>query len=167
MFLSSRCIGLALEWSCHGVPWFIFSGGWILGLLISNIGPPPREGTSGFIGDPYVAPLRSARNLYGWRAACLLFALILDVLIVGCLKFLVKRPRPEANYAEDMLLTVSIDDWSFPSGEDISSNLCYCGTNTGVNKCQVTTRKENAKDLVMIYFNERLQRDWWKEREAG
>ncbi|VDL14524.1 unnamed protein product [Hymenolepis diminuta] len=123
MFLSSRCIGLALEWSCHGVPWFIFSGGWILGLLISNIGPPPREGTSGFIGDPYVAPLRSARNLYGWRAACLLFALILDVLIVGCLKFLVKRPRPEANYAEDMLLTVSIDDWSFPSGHSSRAAL--------------------------------------------
>lgn len=113
MLPSPRCLGLALEWSCHGVPWFIFSGGWILGLLISSMAPPPSAGPA---SDPYVAP-RSARNLYGWRAACLLFALVLDVLVVGCLKFIVKRPRPEANYSSDMLLTVSIDDWSFPSGE--------------------------------------------------
>lgn len=116
MLPSPRFLGLVLEWSCHAVPWFIFSGGWILGLLISNMAPPPCDGPN-CAADPYVVSPRTARNLYGWRAACLLFVLILDVLVVGCLKFIVRRPRPEANYAGDMLLTVSIDDWSFPSGE--------------------------------------------------
>ncbi|KAH9280723.1 Phospholipid phosphatase 6 [Echinococcus granulosus] len=119
MLPSPRCLGLALEWSCHGVPWFIFSGGWILGLLISSMAPPPSASPA---SDPYVAP-RSTRNLYGWRAACLLFALVLDVLVVGCLKFIVKRPRPEANYSSDMLLTVSIDDWSFPSGHSSRAGM--------------------------------------------
>ncbi|VDD77144.1 unnamed protein product [Mesocestoides corti] len=117
---STRCLGLALEWSCHGVPWFIFSGGWIMGLLISNMAPPPSSRPL----DPYVAPsFTNSRNLYGWRAACLLFALILDVVVVGCIKFIVKRPRPEANYSSDMLLTVSIDDWSFPSGHSSRAGM--------------------------------------------
>ncbi|KAM7542211.1 hypothetical protein Aperf_G00000015195 [Anoplocephala perfoliata] len=122
MLPSLRFLGLVLEWSCHGVPWFIFSGGWILGLLISNMAPPPCGGYS-CSADPYVVSPRTARNLYGWRAACLLFALILDVLIVGCIKFIIRKPRPEANYAADMLLTVSIDDWSFPSGHSSRAGM--------------------------------------------
>ncbi len=46
-------------------------------------------------------------------------ALLLDVIVVGALKIIVRRPRPEKNYADDMRLTVSIDDWSFPSGETL------------------------------------------------
>ncbi|VDL88886.1 unnamed protein product [Schistocephalus solidus] len=110
MLPSARSIGLALEWSCHGLPWFIFSIIWLLGLFMSNFMPPP----SPQFYDPYITP--QPRNLHSWRAVCLFCALLFDVLVVGVLKFLVKRPRPENHQSSDMLLTVSIDDWSFPSG---------------------------------------------------
>ncbi|XP_054845086.1 polyisoprenoid diphosphate/phosphate phosphohydrolase PLPP6-like [Eublepharis macularius] len=45
----------------------------------------------------------------------LLFALVLDLILVGVLKGLVKRRRPTYNET-DMFITISVDKYSFPSG---------------------------------------------------
>nr|XP_056702597.1 polyisoprenoid diphosphate/phosphate phosphohydrolase PLPP6-like [Euleptes europaea] len=45
----------------------------------------------------------------------LLFALVLDLILVGVLKGLVRRKRPAYNKM-DMFATVSVDKYSFPSG---------------------------------------------------
>lgn len=45
----------------------------------------------------------------------LLFALILDLILVGVLKALVRRRRPSHNKM-DMFVTLSVDKYSFPSG---------------------------------------------------
>lgn len=45
----------------------------------------------------------------------LLFALLLDLLLVGLIKGLVRRRRPAHNQM-DMFFTVSVDKYSFPSG---------------------------------------------------
>lgn len=38
------------------------------------------------------------------------------LIIVGLIKGLVRRPRPEYNNNADFLLVVAVDKWSFPSG---------------------------------------------------
>ncbi|KAL5728241.1 hypothetical protein ACHQM5_001353 [Ranunculus cassubicifolius] len=54
-----------------------------------------------------------------------LFAgIILDLLLVGLIKFTIKRPRPV--YNKGMHLTVAVDHWSFPSGH--SSRVCFIGS---------------------------------------
>ena len=45
----------------------------------------------------------------------LLMALLIDLVIVGFLKTIVRRPRPAYN-VDDMFATVSVDRYSFPSG---------------------------------------------------
>lgn len=45
----------------------------------------------------------------------LFLALLIDLMIVGALKTLVRRPRPKVN-KQDMFATVSVDNFSFPSG---------------------------------------------------
>ena len=45
----------------------------------------------------------------------LLMALLVDLVIVGFLKTIVRRPRPAYN-VDDMFATVSVDKYSFPSG---------------------------------------------------
>ncbi|KAI6652731.1 hypothetical protein LOD99_4117 [Oopsacas minuta] len=59
-------------------------------------------------------------NVYRWgnaemRPNFFLIGLILDVIIVGLTKAIVRRPRPRDNI-EDMIATASIDRYSFPSG---------------------------------------------------
>lgn len=44
----------------------------------------------------------------------LLLGLIADIILVGSIKVIVRRPRPI--YNKDMTLVVSVDHWSFPSG---------------------------------------------------
>ncbi|KAF5935718.1 hypothetical protein HYC85_026847 [Camellia sinensis] len=53
--------------------------------------------------------------------ADLLIGGLLDLLFVGLIKHLVRRPRPV--YNKDMFLTFSVDHWSFPSGH--SSRVCF------------------------------------------
>ncbi|XP_076826043.1 polyisoprenoid diphosphate/phosphate phosphohydrolase PLPP6-like [Clavelina lepadiformis] len=45
----------------------------------------------------------------------LLFALIIDLIVIGVLKASFRRPRPVYNKG-DMFVTVSVDKFSFPSG---------------------------------------------------
>eukprot|EP00112_Aurelia_sp_Birch-Aquarium-sp1_P003816 Seg1430.8 transcript_id=Seg1430.8/GoldUCD/mRNA.D3Y31 product="Phospholipid phosphatase 6" protein_id=Seg1430.8/GoldUCD/D3Y31 len=47
--------------------------------------------------------------------ANLFVALIFDLIVVGTLKFLAQRQRPSYNQ-DDMFATVSVDNYSFPSG---------------------------------------------------
>lgn len=53
--------------------------------------------------------------LYEKRKISFVFvvALIIDLVIVGALKLAVRRPRPKEH---DMVLTISLDEFSFPSG---------------------------------------------------
>lgn len=51
----------------------------------------------------------------------LLIGSLLDLLLVGVIKYIVRRPRPL--YNKGMHLTVAVDHWSFPSGH--SSRVCF------------------------------------------
>lgn len=77
-----------LEYSGHGIPWLIFT----------------------------VYMICQSSKKKSWIFFCnLLMALIIDLVVVGLLKVIVRRPRPKYN-VDDMFATVSIDKHSFPSG---------------------------------------------------
>ncbi|XP_031482273.1 probable lipid phosphate phosphatase beta [Nymphaea colorata] len=59
-----------------------------------------------------------------WLLVRLFAGCVLDVAIVGLIKFCVRRPRPV--YNKGMSLVVSVDHWSFPSGH--SSRACFLGS---------------------------------------
>lgn len=82
-----RSLMILLEISGHGVPW-------IVGTVFSVI---------------FFSGVKQ-------EFACnLLLALMFDLVIVGGLKVIVRRKRPVYNH-EDMFATVSVDNYSFPSG---------------------------------------------------
>ena len=82
-----RTLMIILEITGHGVPW-------IAGTLIS------------------ILVFSDSKQEF----ACNLFlALMFDLAVVGALKVAVRRKRPIYN-AEDMFATVSVDNYSFPSG---------------------------------------------------
>lgn len=60
----------------------------------------------------------SQRLTLKFRAFCLNMVLgfLTDLLLVGTLKFLVRRHRPVYNDAGDYILVVNVDRYSFPSG---------------------------------------------------
>ncbi|KAK6935209.1 Phosphatidic acid phosphatase type 2/haloperoxidase [Dillenia turbinata] len=64
-----------------------------------------------------ISPLSPLRHI----VIGLFLGSLLDLLLVGLIKFLVRRPRPV--YNKDMNLTVAVDHWSFPSGH--SSRVCF------------------------------------------
>ena len=84
---SWRTLMLILELSGHGIPW-------IAGTLISI-----------FVFSDFKQEF----------ACNLLLALMLDLAVVGALKVSVRRKRPVYN-EKDMFATVSVDNYSFPSG---------------------------------------------------
>ena len=45
-----------------------------------------------------------------------LLAFVLDLILVGSLKSIFRRPRPVYNNSGDFILVVSVDHYSFPSG---------------------------------------------------
>ncbi|XP_058104563.1 probable lipid phosphate phosphatase beta [Magnolia sinica] len=51
----------------------------------------------------------------------LFLGFLLDLIAVGSIKYLIRRPRPV--YNKGMHLTVAVDHWSFPSGH--SSRVCF------------------------------------------
>lgn len=112
MIPKARVLGLLIEWTCHGLVWMAIIGLWLTILWARQ--DPLFVSTEAIELDDY-ATLRFPTT---WsKAVCLLVGVLLDMAIVGTLKFLVRRPRPEGAKVEDMLLTVSVDSWSFPSGE--------------------------------------------------
>lgn len=82
-----RSILIALEISGHGIPW-------IIGVVLA------------------VYRLRDYPQQF---AVNFLLALLLDLVVVGLLKVLFQRKRPAYNEM-DMFATVSVDNFSFPSG---------------------------------------------------
>ncbi|KJE95843.1 hypothetical protein CAOG_06247 [Capsaspora owczarzaki ATCC 30864] len=80
-----RPLLVALEFSGHGIPW---------------------------IAGAVVAFLLTAHSEL---LANLLAGLALDLVVVGLVKAIVRRPRPSYN-VDDMFATVSVDRFSFPSG---------------------------------------------------
>ncbi|XP_076898389.1 putative lipid phosphate phosphatase beta [Bidens hawaiensis] len=51
----------------------------------------------------------------------LLIGSVLDLILIGTIKHLVRRPRPV--YNKHMFLTFAVDHWSFPSGH--ASRVCF------------------------------------------
>ena len=82
-----RTLLIILEISGHGVPWI---AGTVISILMFS-------------------------NLKQEFACNLLLALMLDLAVVGTLKVAVRRKRPVYN-EKDMFATVSVDNYSFPSG---------------------------------------------------
>lgn len=82
-----RTLMIILEISGHGVPWI---AGTVFSILMFS-------------------------DLKQEFACNLLLALILDLAVVGALKGAVRRKRPVYN-EKDMFATVSVDNYSFPSG---------------------------------------------------
>lgn len=78
-----------LEYSCHGIPWFITCATFIF-LLQSP----------------------SLQQLF----VNLFIALVVDMIVVAVAKAITRRRRPVGNHAEDMFFTVLADKFSFPSG---------------------------------------------------
>ena len=77
-----------LEYSGHGIPWIT--------------------------ATLYV--ISQTANMETRQFFCnLLMALLLDLVVVGFLKTIIRRPRPAYN-VDDMFATVSVDRYSFPSG---------------------------------------------------
>lgn len=97
-FGSLRPLMKFLEFSCHGIPWII---GCIAGLAISH------------------------RSEDFQILVNLLLALVVDLLVVSVLKLIFRRKRPDAN-SPDMFFTVSIDNYSFPSGHATRAALTAC-----------------------------------------
>ncbi|XP_046567478.1 phospholipid phosphatase 6-like [Haliotis rubra] len=87
-----------LEISCHGVPWLIGTVIW-------------------FVCVHKPEDVELSVNLF--------LALIFDLVIVALLKMLVQRPRPSNNQM-DMFATVSIDNYSFPSGHTTRAAMLAC-----------------------------------------
>ncbi|GMH26637.1 hypothetical protein Nepgr_028480 [Nepenthes gracilis] len=69
----------------------------------------------------FLSPL-SLHSLHLYRTfLCLLLGSLLDLVLIGLIKHLIRRPRPV--YNKGMHLTLSVDHWSFPSGH--SSRVCF------------------------------------------
>uniref|UniRef100_A0A8B9D1E3 Polyisoprenoid diphosphate/phosphate phosphohydrolase PLPP6 n=1 Tax=Anser brachyrhynchus TaxID=132585 RepID=A0A8B9D1E3_9AVES len=85
---SARPLLKVVEVSGHGIPWLL---GTFYGLCQSDSS--------------------AAREVL----LNLLFALLLDLVLVAVVKGIVRRPRPTHNKM-DMFVTVSVDKYSFPSG---------------------------------------------------
>ena len=83
---------LLLEWSGHGVLWFL-----LCGLL-------------------FLLHLLSSNPLYLTHAWDVLVLLVVDIVAVAPVKLLFKRPRPPANPGAILLSVSSVDIYSFPSG---------------------------------------------------
>ena len=58
-----------------------------------------------------------------------LLAFLVDLILVGSLKSLCRRPRPIYNSSGDFIMVVSVDQFSFPSGHASRCHVlhkCWC-----------------------------------------
>eukprot|EP00127_Corallochytrium_limacisporum_P004517 Clim_evm17s166 gene=Clim_evmTU17s166 len=94
-------VGHVLEFTCHGVPWLVFSVGG-LGWSIYK---------------------QNQINVHLFW--CLTLLLIYDLLLLLVLKVVFRRTRPE-HHVDDMYLTVSVDLFSFPSGHSSRAAFLAC-----------------------------------------
>jgi hypothetical protein len=85
-----RCVYLLLEHSGNGILWLVLAS------LVWGL--PNIEDSSRCF----------AINFF--------LGLLVDLLLVGSLKTLIRRPRPKYNQSRDFVLVVAVDQYSFPSG---------------------------------------------------
>lgn len=90
-----RPLMIAMEISCHGLLWIVGS---MTTLLCTH-------------------KLHHAQIVFN-----LIFGLVADLIIVGFLKCVIRRPRPSLNDM-DMIATVPMDQYSFPSGHATRATL--------------------------------------------
>lgn len=86
-----------LEWSCHGVPWFIFAA---IRIYTTS---------------------ESLREIY----TKLFIFLVIDVIVIAILKLTFKRPRPHYNENNLPLSISMVDGYSFPSGHTTRAVMLY------------------------------------------
>ena len=86
---------MILEISGHGVPWL-----------------------SGSVFMMWRVPSAPEKEVF----LNLMIALCIDLIVIGLLKVTFKRSRPNYNQ-QDMVLTVSVDNYSFPSGHATRSAM--------------------------------------------
>lgn len=67
-------------------------------------------GAIGFLLYPYITQQQTC------AVANFLLAFVIDLILVGSLKSVFRRPRPIYNSTGDFILVVSVDQYSFPSG---------------------------------------------------
>ncbi|KAK4312560.1 hypothetical protein Pmani_016026 [Petrolisthes manimaculis] len=85
-----------LEYSCHGIPWFLFTGALIF-----------------YVASPSL--LQLLVNIF--------IALVFDVVVVAVVKAVSRRRRPQGNDSADMFATIAVDKFSFPSGHSTRAVL--------------------------------------------
>lgn len=84
----------------------------------------------------------------------LLMALFIDLVIVGLLKMLVRRPRPVYN-KDDMFATVSVDRYSFPSGHSTRVVMvavlftCYLTSSFYIKSCFIWAAMVSISRVVL------------------
>ena len=111
---SWRYLLVLLEISGHGVPWIAAA---VLGVLITR-------GTS-------------------QQFACnMLLGLLLDLIVVGTFKVVFRRKRPIYN-EKDMFATVSVDQYSFPSGHSTRAAMVAGSIGTYVT---------NQTNMVLVFL---------------
>ncbi|XP_059657493.1 uncharacterized protein LOC132304020 isoform X2 [Cornus florida] len=69
----------------------------------------------------FLSPLSTTSHYLRLFLADLLIGSVVDLLLIGLIKHLVRRPRPV--YNKGMSLAFAVDHWSFPSGH--SSRVCF------------------------------------------
>ncbi|XP_010258999.1 PREDICTED: probable lipid phosphate phosphatase beta isoform X2 [Nelumbo nucifera] len=69
----------------------------------------------------FFTPLASKSVHVRFLLVGLFIGFLFDLILVGLIKYLVRRPRPV--YNTGIHLTFSVDHWSFPSGH--SSRVCF------------------------------------------
>lgn len=115
-----RQLNLFLEWTGHGVLWIGFVLIWLITLLVDNAHGIKSYSSLETIWNWKNPSIEQQSNIVVNRNItkpfCLLIALLFDAIMVGLIKFIFRRQRPKENNDSDMLFTVSIDAWSFPSG---------------------------------------------------
>ncbi|XP_043716709.1 probable lipid phosphate phosphatase beta [Telopea speciosissima] len=89
----------------------------------------------------FFSPVASKSNQLGSILIGLFIGFLLDLALVGLIKYLIRRPRPV--YNKGMHLTVSVDHWSFPSGHSsrvsfIAAFLYFSAASIGEALVQLT-----------------------------
>ncbi|CAH8631790.1 unnamed protein product [Heterobilharzia americana] len=128
MSIWTRRLGLVLEWTCHGIPWITCVLLWLVLLLCSNMHEANVQSLYDVVWNwkdrlSYRSGFEVNSNIS--KLLSLLIALLLDVVLVGLIKFIFRRQRPKEDNHSDMRLTVGVDAWSFPSGHASRSTMLF------------------------------------------
>ncbi|KAM0934343.1 putative phosphatidate phosphatase [Dioscorea sansibarensis] len=80
----------------------------------------------------------------------LLLGSLLDLLLIGLLKHLIRRPRPV--YNKGMSLAFAVDQWSFPSGH--SSRVLFLASFHGLSSTSINLGTSGIWDFIRGYHVE-------------